>query len=76
MAFEQVDDDPRGIAAAMPRAMRDRLFPRGCRQCRPGLVDELTFGAVWSRPALALPDRMIATLAALCSVKRLSHLHR
>lgn len=40
------------------------------------LVDELTFGAVWSRPGLSLPDRMIATLAALCAVQRLSHLRR
>jgi 4-carboxymuconolactone decarboxylase len=40
------------------------------------LVDELTFGAVWSRPGLELPDRMIATLAALCAVQRLNHLRR
>jgi alkylhydroperoxidase/carboxymuconolactone decarboxylase family protein YurZ len=40
------------------------------------LVAEVTFGAVWSRPGLALPDRMIATLAALCAVQRLNHLHR
>ena len=38
------------------------------------LRDEVTFGAVWSRPGLALPDRMIAALAALCSVQRLKHL--
>jgi 4-carboxymuconolactone decarboxylase len=40
------------------------------------LVDEVTFGAVWSRPGLAVPDRMIATLAALCAVQRLNHLYR
>lgn len=26
---------------------------------------ELAFGVVWNRPGLALPDRMIAALAAL-----------
>ena len=31
---------------------------------------------MWNRLGLALPDRMIAALAALCSVQRLSHLHR
>ena len=40
------------------------------------LVDELTFGAVWSRPGTGAADRMIATLAALCAVQRLSHLRR
>ena len=40
------------------------------------LVDEVTFGAVWGRPGLALSDRMIATLAALCAVQRLNHLYR
>src|SRR5262249_31432577 len=40
------------------------------------LPAELAFGIVWSRPGLALPDRMIAALAALCSVQRLSHLRR
>jgi alkylhydroperoxidase/carboxymuconolactone decarboxylase family protein YurZ len=37
---------------------------------------ELAFGVVWNRPGLALPDRMIAALAALCSVQRLNHLRR
>ena len=40
------------------------------------LVDEVTFGVVWSRPGLAVPERMIATLAALCAVQRLNHLYR
>jgi 4-carboxymuconolactone decarboxylase len=70
-------------------ALRDRLFGPTRLQSTalqredggtiPGigdLVDELTFGAVWSRPGLSLPDRMIATLAALCAVQRLSHLRR
>src|SRR6201982_4293947 len=37
---------------------------------------ELAFGVVWNRPGLALADRMIASLAALCSVQRLNHLRR
>lgn len=37
---------------------------------------ELAFGTVWNRPGLALGDRMIASLAALCSVQRPNHLHR
>ena len=40
------------------------------------LRTELAFGMVWNRPGLALPDRMIAALAALCSVQRLNHLRR
>jgi 4-carboxymuconolactone decarboxylase len=40
------------------------------------LVDELTYGAVWSRPGLALADRMVASLAALCAVQRLPQLRR
>jgi 4-carboxymuconolactone decarboxylase len=31
---------------------------------------------VWNRPGLALPDRMLAALAALCSVQRMNHLRR
>src|SRR3954465_5042203 len=65
-------------------ALRARLFGTIDAQRQGGgpipgvadLVDELTFGAVWSRPGLALPERMIATLAALCAVQRLSHLRR
>lgn len=63
--------------------MRARLFgaelPDPASSIAPELDDlvaEVTFGAVWSRPGLALPDRMIATLAALCAVQRLNHLHR
>src|SRR5688500_16074082 len=63
-------------------AMRARLFgaePPPDTEPAAGvadLVDEVTFGAVWSRPGLAPPDRMIATLAALCAVQRLNHLYR
>jgi 4-carboxymuconolactone decarboxylase len=58
--------------------LRDQLFgPAADSHFVPNYADlrvELTFGVVWSRPGLALPDRMIATLAALCSVQRLNHL--
>src|ERR1700687_5073300 len=37
---------------------------------------ELAFGMVWNRPGLALPDRMIAALAALGSFQRVKHLRR
>src|SRR4051794_27131452 len=65
-------------------ALRARLFgpispQRDGKGTIPGvgdLVDELTFGAVWSRPGLLIPDRMSATLAALCAVQRLAHLRR
>jgi 4-carboxymuconolactone decarboxylase len=62
-------------------AMRARLFgaePPPDAESVPAVADlvgEVTFGAVWSRPGLAVADRMIATLAALCSVQRLNHLH-
>ena len=40
------------------------------------LMSETEFGTVWSRPGLALPDRMVCTLAALASVQRLPALSR
>jgi 4-carboxymuconolactone decarboxylase len=61
-------------------ALRHRLFgPGAMTHFVPNYADlraELAFGAVWNRPGLALPDRMIAALAALCSVQRLGHLRR
>jgi 4-carboxymuconolactone decarboxylase len=61
-------------------ALRTRLFGPGAGEhFVPNYADlraELAFGAVWDRPGLALPDRMIAALAALCSVQRLNHLRR
>ncbi|MBT3659832.1 MAG: hypothetical protein HOB37_00185 [Rhodospirillaceae bacterium] len=38
------------------------------------LTDELVFGRIWSRPGLALEDRMLATLAALTSKQYLPQL--
>ncbi|HWB51344.1 MAG TPA: carboxymuconolactone decarboxylase family protein [Stellaceae bacterium] len=61
-------------------ALRQRLFgPDAGAHFVPNYADlraELAFGAVWNRPGLALEDRMIAALAALCAVQRLSHLRR
>ena len=61
-------------------ALRSRLFgSEAGTHFVPNYADlraELAFGVVWNRPGLALPDRMIAALAALCSVQRLNHLRR
>lgn len=61
-------------------ALRRQMFgPSAMTHFVPGYADlraELAFGAVWNRPGLALPDRMLAALAALCSVQRLNHLRR
>ena len=40
------------------------------------LIIETTYGAIWSRPGLALADRMVCTLAALCAVQQLPQLRR
>jgi 4-carboxymuconolactone decarboxylase len=61
-------------------ALRSRLFGPGAgAHFVPGYAElraELAFGAVWNRPGLALPDRMLAALTALCAVQRLAHLRR
>ena len=64
--------------------MRARLFGTdGATRDRPelapgftALMSEVVYGAVWSRPGLALPDRMICTLAALAVVPRAAALRR
>src|ERR1700751_4454637 len=60
--------------------LRKRLFGSAAgTDFVPNYADlraELAFGVVWNRPGLALPDRMIAALAALCSEQRLNHLRR
>jgi len=40
------------------------------------LMSETEFGIVWSRPGLALEDRMVCTLAALASLQRQTALRR
>ena len=59
-------------------AMRRRLF--GDDDGAPAIMrtvnTEATFGAIWSRPGLALDDRMVCALAALSAVQRLPKLAR
>jgi 4-carboxymuconolactone decarboxylase len=65
-------------------AMRARLFGHDADAPEPGdsapgfrrLMSEVVYGGVWTRPGLALPDRMICTLAALGAVQRLPQLQR
>jgi 4-carboxymuconolactone decarboxylase len=59
-------------------AMRQRLFG-GDDGAPPALATvnaEASYGAIWSRPGLALDDRMVCALAALGAVQRLPKLGR
>ena len=40
------------------------------------LMSEAVYGGIWSRPGLALPDRMLCALAALGAIQGLSQLRR
>jgi 4-carboxymuconolactone decarboxylase len=58
-------------------AMRQRLFGKhddGAPAIMRTLNTEAAYGAIWSRPGLALDDRMVCTLAALAAVQRLPKL--
>jgi 4-carboxymuconolactone decarboxylase len=59
-------------------AMRKRLFgdDDGAPAFMRTLNTEASYGAIWSRPGLALEDRMICALAALAAVQRLPKLRR
>ena len=59
-------------------AMRQRLFgdDDGAPAFMRTLNTEASYGAIWSRPGLALEDRMICALAALAAVQRLPKLRR
>jgi 4-carboxymuconolactone decarboxylase len=59
-------------------AMRQRLFgdDDGAPASMRTLNTEASYGAIWSRPGLALEDRMICALAALAAVQRLLKLRR
>lgn len=66
---------------AQGEAMRRRLFgtenvPASSAPGFDDFLSETEFGIVWSRPGLALEDRMVCTLAALASVQRLTALRR
>jgi alkylhydroperoxidase/carboxymuconolactone decarboxylase family protein YurZ len=61
------------------RATRERLGQPAAPAGRsvPGYgdwADEVIYGGIWSRPGLALPDRMVCTLAALSLLQRLDAL--
>ncbi len=58
--------------------MRQRLFDSddGAPSFMRSLNAEASYGAIWSRPGLALEDRMICALAALAAVQRLKKLRR
>ena len=59
-------------------AMRRRLFgdDDGAPAIMRTLNTEASYGAIWSRPGLALDDRMVCALAALAAVQRLPKLRR
>ena len=59
-------------------AMRRRLFgdDDGAPALMRTLNTEASYGAIWSRPGLALDDRMVCALAALGAVQRLRKLGR
>ncbi|HEX9329900.1 MAG TPA: carboxymuconolactone decarboxylase family protein, partial [Reyranella sp.] len=59
-------------------AMRRRLFgdDDGAPAFLGTLNTEAVYGAIWSRPGLALEDRMVCALAALGAVQRLKKLRR
>jgi 4-carboxymuconolactone decarboxylase len=59
-------------------SMRKRLFgdDDGAPAFMRTLNTEASYGAIWSRPGLALEDRMICALAALAAVQRLPKLRR
>jgi 4-carboxymuconolactone decarboxylase len=59
-------------------AMRKRLFggDDGAPAVMRTLNTEASYGAIWSRPGLALDDRMVCALAALGAVQRLAKLRR
>lgn len=65
---------------ARGESMRRRLFGDDAagtgHEDFDDLVLETTYGAIWSRPGLALDDRMVCTLAALCAVRELVPLRR
>jgi alkylhydroperoxidase/carboxymuconolactone decarboxylase family protein YurZ len=59
-------------------ALRRRLFgdDDGAPAALRTINSEASYGAIWSRPGLALQDRMICALAALAAVQRLAKLRR
>jgi len=61
---------------AQGEAIRKQLFGDSAKRSAhlDDFLLETTYGAIWSRPGLALHDRMVCTLAALCAVQQLVQL--
>src|SRR6185312_11601455 len=59
-------------------SMRRHLFgdDDGATAALRTINTEASYGAIWSRPGLALEDRMLCALAALAAVQRLPKLRR
>ena len=74
----QASADTRAFLKAEGDAMRRRLFGTddGAPAVMRTLNAEVGYGAIWSRPGLALDDRMVCALAALAAVQRLPKLRR
>jgi len=68
----------RASLKAQGEAMRQRLFggDDGAPAALRTVNTEAGYGAIWSRPGLALDDRMVCALAALGAVQRLPKLRR
>lgn len=68
----------RASLRAQGEAMRKKLFgdDDGAPALMRTLNTEASYGAIWSRPGLALDDRMVCALAALGAVQRLPKLGR
>ena len=60
-------------------AVRDRLFGAATTADAAGfdaLMSELVYGSLWTRPGLALEDRLLVTLSALCVTRQFAPLRR
>ena len=71
--------DTRAALREQGETMRRRLFGTdddGAPAIMRTLNSEASYGAIWSRPGLALDDRMVCALAALGAVQRLPKLCR
>jgi 4-carboxymuconolactone decarboxylase len=73
----------RSLLREQGETMRRRLFGDEGRHGGDGapavmrtLYSEACYGAIWSRPGLALDDRMVCALAALAAIQRLPKLRR
>src|SRR5271168_4855353 len=67
----------RGDLRRQGEAMLRRLFGSAAQSAGlANLLTEAAYGGVWSRPGLALPDRLVCAIAALGVGPRLKALRR